>query len=420
MVKTKIYDNGLKLVVEEMANYESCAFHLFVKTGSINEKAGNYGISHLIEHMLFKGTQKRTAFDITKDLDKIGANVNAYTDRAETCYYTKSTGDHVNECVEILSDMFFNSVFDEKELASEIKVVCEEIAMYEDDPTAVCEINANKIFYNGTEYQRDVGSTAENVKNITRAKILDYVNEFYTSKNVTISFAGNITFENAQKLVDEYFANKFNNVAQKVERKIVEPIVKEHFITAFKDNQQSILCISNPALKADDNRVYALRTLNLAWGVGMSSRLFQTIREKLGLVYSINSSLYLNDAGGDLTIVLGTTNKNVPLALSKIKEEIELLSKEGLTQEEFDRAKSCYISNIKLSYENTSVVSLSNAKNFAHFEKTMSKEDVLNKIKSVTLNEVNTLAKEIYSSDKCVVSYVGSDENIDLSKYFKI
>ena len=129
MAIVKNYDNGLKLVVEQMNGFESVAFHIFVKTGSVNEVEGIYGISHFIEHMLFKGTKKRNAFQIVDELESVGANVNAYTDKTETCYYTKSTNDNLEKCVEVLSDMFFNSVFDSKEMTREKKVVCEEIAM---------------------------------------------------------------------------------------------------------------------------------------------------------------------------------------------------------------------------------------------------------------------------------------------------
>ena len=147
MVKTKIYKNGLKLVVDKMDNYESVSFNMFVKVGSVCETEGYYGISHFIEHMLFKGTITRSSLDISKELDSIGANVNAYTSNEETVYYTKSTAENVEKCVEVLSDMLFNSVFDKNEMAREKKVVLEEIKMYQDDAPSKAELLINQAFY---------------------------------------------------------------------------------------------------------------------------------------------------------------------------------------------------------------------------------------------------------------------------------
>ena len=414
MIKTKVYNNGLKLVVEEMPNFDSCAFYVMVKTGSINETPGFYGISHFIEHMLFKGTKKRNSFEITNAFAQIGASVNAYTSNAETAYFTKSVGENVESCAEIISDMLFNSVFDEKEMSAEKKVVCEEIAMYSDDPNAVCEINVNKIFYNGTEYSRDVAATQEDVNSLTYEKIKNYMNKNYAPKNIIISFAGNITMEKAEEIVEKYYVNNFKSVDNFNETVVKMPRQNEHQIVAYKDNQQSVLCISYPALLGKDENEYALKVMNYILGVGMSSRLFQTIREKLGLVYGIHSSTNLNSAYGDITISLSTTNKNVPLALSKIKEEIIFLAKNGVNKEEFDIAKVRFISNIKMAYENTSNVSVSNAKDYLFYNEVLTKDQIIDKINKVTIEDVNKIAKEVFLSDRFALSYVGPQKDINL------
>lgn len=419
MIKVKEFTNGLKLIIEPMENYDSVSFHVLVKTGSINETKDNYGISHFIEHMLFKGTKSRTSAQILKELDKIGANVNAYTDKQETVYYTKSTNDHLDKCVEILADMFFNSSFNEKEMENEKKVVIEEISMYDDDPASLCDKNANELFYNNTEFARDVAAKEENILNITRDKILNYLKEFYTPKNTIISFAGNITEEQATHLVEKYFLNNFNCLDNKVVSKKVKPVVVKHSINTFKDNKQSNLCIVYPAVYGDDKLSYALKVFNIAFGGGMSSRLFTRIREELGLVYSVGSRIYLNDAGGDLSIYFATNDKNVKTALNNIRQEINKVVEYGITKEEFEDAKSNYIANVKISYENTSVVGLRNLRRLAFFDDTLTKEEVIYNIQNVTFEDCNSIARQILASDNFVISCVGKDKDIDLLKCFK-
>ena len=418
MAVIKEYENGLKLVVEDMKNYESVAFHILVKTGSVNEVEGNYGISHFIEHMLFKGTKTRSAYEIVNSLEAIGANVNAYTDKTETCYYTKSTGDNVEKCVQVLSDMLFNSVFDAKEMAREKKVVCEEISMYNDDAFSQSVVLSNKIFYNGTKFAYDVAGSKQSVRSLTKDKILDYMNKFYVPENIVISFAGNITPKKAEKLVEKYILPNFKNKGKATKISSSKPKILKTTAKAYKDNEQAQVCIAFPGLNREDERIYALKVFQIAFGGGMSSRLFQKIREMLGLVYTIYMSGYSNEAGGDTSIHFATTTKNVPLALKTIKEEIEKVKKEGLTEKEFLNSKNCYLSNTKISFENTSTVSLSNAKKVAYFNKAVCKKEVISKVEAVTFEEVNNLIKEIFNFDKCCITYVGRNTKIEPFKHF--
>lgn len=420
MAILKQFDNGLRLVVEPMKGFESVAFHVFVKTGSINEQEGNYGISHFIEHMLFKGTTTRSAYEIVNSLESVGANVNAYTDKTETCYYTKSIAENLEQCVEVLSDMFFNSVFDKKEMAREKKVVCEEISMYNDDAFSQSELLSNKIFYNGTQFALDVAGTKRSVYSLNKQKILEYMKKYYIPQNVVISFAGDITENKAIKLVEKYFLNNFKTSGKQTVVQEKQPKIVSHEIKAYKNNEQAQVCISFPAIKRNDERSYALKVFNFAFGGGMSSRLFQKIREILGLVYSINISSYINEAGGDTSIHFATTTKNVPLALSAIREEIDKVVKEGLSEKEFLNSKNSFLSATKMSFENTSIVSLSNAKRVAFYGKPISKKDTIQKVQDVSLEDINNLIKEIFNYKKCCISYVGKNTKIDLLKHFNI
>lgn len=419
MVKTKIYKNGLKLVVSKMDNYESVSFNMFVKTGSVNESKGIYGISHFIEHMLFKGTTTRSALDISKQLDGIGANVNAYTDKEETVYYTKSTAENAEKCVEILSDMLFNSVFDPKEMVREKKVVLEEIKMYDDDASSKAELLVNQAFYAGSPLEKDVAGTVKCVRSITRQQILDYMAKFYVPANITLSFAGNIDFETAQKFVEKYFLPNFKQTGKSVENLFVVKR-KTNILKSYKDNAQSHVCISFGGINRGSDELYVAKIFDVVFGLGMSSVLFQRIREKLGLVYSISSSTIANCAGGDMTIHFGTTTKNVPLALSAIAEEIEYAKANGVSVEQFENARNNLLSSIKLSFENTSFVSLFNAKNFAFLGKTITKEQYVDKVKKVKQSQLAPYLSRVFDAGNYSISYVGDNTRLKLEKYFDL
>lgn len=419
MIKSKVYGNGLKLVVDEMTGFESVAFNMFVKTGSVNEMPGEYGISHFIEHMLFKGTTTKSSFDISKTFDSLGAVINAYTSLEETDYYTKCAAENTEKCVEILSDMFFNSVFDKKEMSREKQVVIEEIKMYDDDPQSKAELLVNKNFYSGTPYARDVAGSINSVKNLTQKKMFEYKNKFYVPQNLTLSFAGKINFETAQKFVEKYFLPNFKYKGEKVE-KTFTPNQKNSFIKSFKDNEQSQVCISFPGLYRGDETIYTAKIFDVIFGHGMSCVLFQSIREKLGLVYTISSSVNQNTAGGDLTISFATSNQNVEKALLEINNQIDNVLKNGVSKEQFLDAKNNFINSIKLSFENTSYVSLFNAKRFSLLNETLTKEQYIKKIENVTYKNLIDYIKTRFSKNHFAVVVVGKNQNLNLKKYFKL
>ena len=206
----KTFDNGLKLVVAKMQGSFSVACGVFVKTGSANESAEENGISHFIEHTLFKGTEKRSAFEISDFVDGIGGQINAYTAKQMTCYYTHTTKDHIKDSLEILSDIFFNSVFDKTELAKEKGVVIEEINMSEDTPEDLCLDLLSESYFGREGLGQTILGSAKNVRSFTREAILKYMDKYYTADNVVISVAGNVDIKEAEKFVGEFFAEKFN------------------------------------------------------------------------------------------------------------------------------------------------------------------------------------------------------------------
>ena len=422
MQNVKTYPSGMRLVVETMENYESVSFNMFVQTGSTNEDDTNRGISHFIEHMLFKGTKKRSAIDIVKRLDALGTSVNAYTSQTETVYYVKSTKESITECVDILSDMYFNSIFDEKEMAREKKVIVEEISMYNDNPAALADKNANEGFYEGTPMEFDVAGTKTSVRAITKDDVKKYMNAHYLPQNLILSFAGNITFEQGKELADKYFECNFTTKSEPIFIKTPDlmPLPKPQYVKKYKDNEQAQIVIYYAGLNLHDPRYYAMKLLNAIWGQGMSSRLFQTIREKLGLVYGIYSSTQSTNFGGTLEMYLATTVKNIKVAVTALRKAIDTIIKDGINEQELVDAKTQIINTLKLQSENTSFVSLTNAKEVFWFNEVKNKEDAIQKLESVTKEEVNELIRTVFGRDNYVISMVGKDLKTNLLSYFKL
>ena len=419
MLETKTYPNGLTLVVDNMAGYESVAFNMFVKVGSINEAPNEYGISHFIEHTLFKGTKKRSAYQISKLFDDLGANINAYTSFEETDFYFKCASADVEPCTEAISDMLFNATFDITELERERLVVMEEIKMYNDDPQSKVEYLANSKFYAGTPYCRDVGGTISNVKSLTRQKILNYKNKYYVPQNIILSFAGKITLKTAEMLVDKYFMPNFNNQNNlKTQPQLCKVVPSQNYAKSFKDNEQSQVCVTFPGLYYSSGDIYVAKIFDVAFGAGMSSVLYQTIRETLGLVYTISSSTAFNYAGGDMTIYFATSNKNVKKALQAVAKEILNIKKFGITKEQFDSAKNNLINKIKMSFESTSYVSLFNAKNISKFGKQITKQQYVSQFEAVTYNDMINYTKTLFPKNCYAVSVVGKNKNLELKKCF--
>lgn len=421
MIKTKVLNSGTRLAVCNMPSFEGVSFKMFVFCGSGNESdPKDYGISHLIEHMFFKGTKKRNAYQIVQEFDKLGIQSNAYTSNNTTCYYTYGTGETLEKSVEIMSDMLFNSLFDEEELAREKLVVCEEIDMYQDRPDAVCEMALLNNFFKGTNFAHDIAGSKESVLNISREQILKYFKKHYSPKNIILSFAGNVTFEKAEELVNKYFEPYF----KKQEKFEFKPIkynfnIEEKQVTTKKAIKQAQLMIAYKA----ENRFEEKETLinglisNMLGG-GMSSRLFQEVREKLGLVYSISSYNDVGDLASVFSISLGTSPKKVPLALKTINCVIQDVIKNGFTKEELIQAKNMTISAIKLQSDSPSNMASRIASSLQYKNKIVTKEESIEKCKKITLEEVNQQAKKLFNNQNCIISMVGKNTEIDLFKYY--
>ncbi len=351
MVYEKKYANGLRLIVKKMDGLYSVSMGILVGTGASVETDEEDGISHFIEHMQFKGTKKRSAFEISDAFDRIGAQVNAFTGKDLTCYYSKCTSDHTAEAFEILADLFLNATYPEEEIVREKGVICEEISMNEDTPEDLCLDLLATATYGKETYGRNILGTAKTVKSFTVEAVEKYKLERYCPENIVVSFAGGIDFATAEALVESYFGTlatgNFNKRSFSVNR--VNAIVKKK-----KSIEQLHLAIGFPAIDRNHDLTDAMQTMNSILGGSMSSRLFQEVREKKGLAYSVYSYLSAYEECGSLTVYAGVNPSSAQEAYEAIEEVIAQMKKDGISEEEFLRGREQMKASMLFAQESTS------------------------------------------------------------------
>ena len=385
MVHFKQLDNGIRLIVKQMSGLMSVSMGIITGTGACVESDKEDGISHFIEHMLFKGTKKRTAFQISDNMDAIGAQVNAFTSKDITCYYAKSTSNHAAEAFEILSDLFLNSVFPEEEMKREKGVVVEEISMNEDTPDDLCLDLLSKAFFGGENYGRNILGSKQNVKGFTRADISNYLKARYTTDNIVISMAGNISVELAEELVNKYFGAV---PASKAEKRPLNVALQGRNLYKSKDIEQVHVAIAYPSMKRYERLCDATQIMNAVLGGSMSSRLFQTVREELGLAYTVYSYLSTYEQSGALTVYAGVNADSLSQSVDAIYNCIGDLKKKTLTSEEFKRGKEQLLSSLIYAQESTSSLMLLYGKELIYSGKIYDFEDRVGRLNAVSLDDV--------------------------------
>ena len=405
MIKYKQFDNGLRLALNKMEGMLSVSIGVLVKTGSMNERIDDNGISHFIEHVMFKGTENRTAFEISDHIDRIGAQINAFTSKELTCYYTKSTKEYTQKSLEILSDIFFNSKFEKEELEKEKGVVIEEINMSEDSPEEVCLDLLSQAYYGNATLGQTILGSIKNIKKFTRDDVIKYMDKYYTADNVVISIAGDIEIDNAIGLVEEYFASKFTRLKSKPQLQTASLQPKHLYRT--KKIEQSHIGFAMKGVKVSDKNSDALAIANIVLGGGMSSRLFQKIREELGLAYSIYSYMSQYKDDGVLEIYSGVNTSLRDLAVTAIIDELNKFKKEKVTEQEFMRGKAQIKSAFIMGQESTSSQMLLYAKYLLLLDSQFDFNDRIKKIDNVTIKDVNDAIENYFDTQTMATATVG-------------
>lgn len=416
------FNSGMRLVTAYNENAKGSTINILVKTGLINETAKNNGISHLIEHMLFKGTSRRSAKQITEDFEKLGANVNAYTKTDCTCFYASALNENIGKCCEIFADMLYDSAFDPIELEREKKVVYEEIDMYEDDPGSVAFNVLQEDFFKGTYLERQIIGTKNILKTLTSRDLKEYVKKYYIAPNIIISIAGGIKHQAAINLVKKYFNVPFAgtecrpNVTTEDTQSIIKP--KKAFSYKKKKINQTWIVLGFPAggVYSDKRPVYTLSDFIL--GEGMSSRLFQEVREKLGLVYSIHSYTDLHNIGGCNLIMLGTNKDQAERAVSTIRKVLDDLKTNGITEEEYKKALTYKKTTLVFSEEISTTQARHNATYVALYNKPYNIEKMTAELNAVQKSDIDKAIQEVFDYSSMCGAIVSNSPEVAVFKAF--
>lgn len=401
--------------MEEIPYVQSAAVGIWVRAGSADETAANSGISHFIEHMLFKGTDKRTAKQIAEDVDRIGGNINAFTGKEATCYYIKTLSSNLENACEILIDMFLRSRFDPEEMQKEKSVILEEMKMIEDTPDEYAQDLLAESVFKGTNLESPIIGTQDSLMGISRDDILDYRRKEYTRDNIVVSLAGSF---DAEKLC-AFFEGKLAELsANKDGKPLAAADYKPSVLVKLKDVEQSHICLGTRGIHMNHELYYALALLNNIMGGSMSSRLFQNIREEKGLAYSVysSSSAYVNY--GMYSIYAGVARNKAKDAVLGIAEELRGLAKDGVTQEELSMAKEQIKSNYIFGQENVNGRMFSNGKNTLLLGRVKPPEEVIRCVDAVTMEDIGRASRLITD----IRSYCGvmvSGEELDLEAILK-
>ncbi|MDK2585042.1 pitrilysin family protein [Romboutsia sedimentorum] len=407
MYKTHVLDNGLTIIGEEIQHVKSISLGVWINAGSSIENKKVSGVSHFIEHMLFKGTKNRTSKDIANQIDNLGGQINAFTSKECTCYYVKLLDSHIDIGLDILSDMILNPLFDKNDIDKERLVILEELKMYEDSPEDLAYDLLTENVYAGDGLGMNIIGTTKSLYDINQEEILNYFKDYYLPNNSVISISGNFNFEEMVNKIEE----KFKLWEKKeVEIEIKKAEFKNCFVTKNKDTEQVNLAMSLETISSENiEEVYALAIVNTVFGGSISSRLFQRIREEESLVYSIYSSQSLYKKCGELGIFASMSNENLEDVYNLIIEEIKVLRENYLTDKEIKETKEQLKGSYILGLESTSSRMMSIGKAMLLNNRVKTTDDILKSIDEVDKKTINRVIDKTFNLEKLGICIVGKD-----------
>jgi predicted Zn-dependent peptidase len=381
--------------METIPTVRSVTIGIWILTGSRYETETNNGISHFIEHMLFKGTKTRSAQDIAEAFDSIGGQLNAFTGKEYTCLYAKVLDSHKEYALEILADMFFNSTFLDEEIDREKKVVYEEIKMYEDTPDDIVHDLLAEAAFGSHPLAFPIIGSEKQLNTFDRTVLKDYMKEHYTPENIVISVAGNAD-DSFIKTIDSYFGSF---LGKSREEQVYDIQFESRTISREKDTEQAHLCLGYQGLPLQDESMYSLILLNNILGGSMSSRLFQDVREKQGLAYSVFSYHLSYLDHGMLTIYAGTGNEQLPQLKQTIEQAIEDLVAKGVTDKELHNSKEQLKGNLVLGLESTSGRMTRNGRNELLLKRHRTIDEIIREIDAVSQLSIREVIDKVFRSE---------------------
>lgn len=405
--KLYTFDSGLRLVVVPMPATKTATVFVLVGTGSKYEARDINGISHFLEHMMFKGTTKRPGtMDIARELDSIGAEYNAFTGKEYTGYYAKASAEKLDISLDVVFDIFLNSKFDEKEIITEKGVIVEEINMYKDLPQRHVGDVFEQLLYGDQPAGWSIAGEKETVTSFSRDQFVDYFNTHYIAENTIVAVAGSVDPEEVKNKIENYFKTIRHG------KLIGKPAVTEEQngprqMINFKETDQSHFILGFRSFDMFDKRRYALSVLSKILGGGMSSRLFYEVRERRGLAYYVRSEVNPYTDSGYFSVSAGVNNEKALDAVKVILDEVNKIKANGVTEKELQQAKDNAEGSMALGLEHSDGVAMSYADSVLFHKKVLTPDQELDKIKKVTLDEVKQVAQDIFNDKVMNLALIG-------------
>jgi predicted Zn-dependent peptidase len=409
MFLRKTLSNGIRVIAQPLMHFKSVSIGVWIKTGSACETDEENGISHFIEHMVFKGTEKRSAKQIAADMDKIGGQINAFTSKECTCFHAKVMSEKIDIAVDVLSDIVSHSVFDPAEMDKEKGVVIEEINMSNDNPEDLAHEMMSVTYFTGNPLSKTILGTAENIKKFCRNDIIKYMNTHYFPENMVISVAGNFEENALFDLLEKHFSGYMNDHMERPSEICAEALhAEKRFMAIKREIEQIHICLAMPGYAYEDKKRYPLSVLNNVLGGSMSSRLFQKIREEKGMAYSVFSYPSVYTKSGMFSVYAGTSAAYAEEVTTLIIKELQKLKDEGVPEEEYLQSKEQLRGNYILSIESTSSIMNNIGKSLLLLNEVKSDDEVIAELDSVTLKDTNDVMHEVFTLDKLTSVYVGN------------
>lgn len=402
-------NNGLRIVMQKSEHSKTCSLGIWVASGSCFETPETAGTSHFIEHMLFRGTKTRSALDLAVEMDEIGGILNAYTAKEMTCFYAHTLSEHMPKALDIICDMIANPKLSEDDIELEKGVIKEEIAMYEDSPEDLCADVYYENVWAGSMLSSNILGTPETVDSVTKSSLEKHLAKFYVPERMVISFSGKFDEEKAFEICEKYFSDLINTGFE------IAPVSAEYHkgITRIKkDFMQNQLILGFPGITLTDKRRHTVSLISSILGSASSARLFQRIREELGLVYSVDSANVSHLDTGVFIVCMGLSEKSEKKAIT---EALRIIAEfpDTVTEKELMRAKEQTVASFVMSLESVSSLASRNGRNVLLYNKLISEEEVVEKIRAVTLDELKSTARELLDISKislCSAGKVASEK----------
>ena len=405
------FENGIRVITETVNHVQFMSMGFWVGVGSRYESEKQWGITHFIEHMLFKGTEKRPADQISGAVDAVGGQLNAFTSKENTCYYIKTLTEDFHLAVDVLSDMFLNSRFDNEEIAKEREVIIEEIKMYEDTPDDQVHDLMSANLWPDHPLGRAILGTEESIAVFDHDMLKDYMKQYYTGSNIVVSVVGNISHNQVVEAIREVLGGIPKG---EVNQYRIADRAKPGVNCYYKEIAQSQICVAMPGVAKEDDRLFPLSILNTYLGGGMSSRLVKKIREEEGLAYSVYSYNGSYTDTGAFVISVGTRPENCQRVIDIILEDLDDVRQNGITQDELDKSFSQLKGSLYMGLETVNSRMNKLGRSMLIYDRVITPEENVDDLSKVTLEDVKALAGDMFRKENLQITVLGPVNEVNM------